>query len=128
LLAANKASDNSDSVASQIQQESMNIHVDSKGVCVDPNGKVMQSTVAPEQRAAEVQHFQQACSLLTDNLDKRKQDRTFATVGFVFAGVGLTATVAAYFLTSSKSSSPAQARVLPVIGPGQAGLAVVGSF
>ena len=128
LLAANKANDNSDSVASQIQQHSMDIHIDSRGVCVDPAGKVAGSSVAPENRAAEVQHFQQACALLTDNLDKRKQDRTFATVGFVFAGVGLTATIAAYFLTSGKSSSPAQARVLPVVGPGQAGLTVIGSF
>jgi Tfp pilus assembly protein PilF len=127
LLAANKASQNSDSVTAQIQQESTNIGVDSHGICVDPVTKVNQSSVKEDQKAGEIQRFQQACSLLTDNLDKSKQDRTYATVGFVLAGVGLTATFVTYFLTSNRGSS-SSALVVPVVSPGHAGLAVVGSF
>jgi hypothetical protein len=79
-----------------------------------------------EQKEVEVQKFDQACSLLSDDLDKRKKDRTYATAGFVLAGVGFTATIAAYFLTSGRSSS--SAIVLPVIGPGHAGLSIGGRF
>jgi hypothetical protein len=128
LLAANKASENSDSVTAQIQQESMNIGINSMGVCVDPVTKVRQSSVKEEQKTVEIERFQQACSLLTDNLDKRKQDRAYATVGFVLAGVGLTATFVTYFLTSNRGGSSSSAIVVPVISPGHAGLAVVGSF
>ncbi len=133
-LAANKASNNVDSVDTQIRGEAARIKImDTNGLCSDPAAKVksMGSTfemATPSEQSAETQRFQQACSLLSDNTDKRKQDRIYATAGFVLAGVGLTATVAAYFLTSHGSAPSTQALVVPVIGPGQTGLAVMGSF
>jgi hypothetical protein len=138
-LAATKASDNADRVASQIEDEATRINVASMSICVDPRSKVEspESTYAnmpKDQRDAEVDAFTQACSLLSDNLDKRKKDRAYATAGFVVAGVGFVATLTAYLLTSGKGASSGrgassfQAVVLPVVGPGQTGLAVVGSF
>jgi hypothetical protein len=144
VIAGNKASENADSVASQIQNEAATLQVSSKSICVDPHGKVYNesilssshsSNVTDAQRNEEVARLQNACSMLSHNLDLRKTDRTLATAGFVLAGVGLTATLAAYFLTSGRSSSPSgqgastvRALVLPVIGGDQAGLAVIGSF
>jgi hypothetical protein len=137
-LAANKASENSDRVASQIQDEATRINVNSMSICVDPRARVEspESTLANAsqgERDAEVDQFAQACSLLSDDLDKRQKDRTYAAAGFVLAGVGFVVTVAAYFLTSKSTSSSRgpssfQAVVLPVVGPGQTGLTVVGSF
>jgi len=127
-LAANKASENSDSVALQIQVEATRIGVESMSFCVDPTKKVEGSKLNSADQPAEIQKFVQACSLLSDNLDKRRQDRLFATGGFALAGVGLAATLTAYLLTSNRSSTSARALVVPVIAPGQRGLALVGRF
>jgi hypothetical protein len=138
-LAAKKAADNSDTVATQIQQRAMMDNVASSGICSNPLMKIGAKgstfeNATPDAKAQEAQKFEQACSLLVDDLDKRDKDRTYATAGFVLAGVGFTATLAAYFLTANKSGSTARsassphALVLPVVGPAQSGLVVVGSF
>jgi hypothetical protein len=143
-IAANRASDNADTVATQIQGEAVKLDVSSISMCVDPYGKVYNESIlstsrdknAPEQaRVDEVARIQNACSMLSNNLDVRKKDRTYATAGFVLAGVGFTATLAAYFLTSGRSSSSSgsagskvRIATLPVVGPGQTGLVVLGSF
>jgi hypothetical protein len=73
--------------------------------------------------------FENSCSTLHDNLSKRDTDRTLATVGVVAAGVGLTATVASYFMTSNKSRiNSSETVVMPVVGPKRVGLAIVSSF
>jgi hypothetical protein len=130
-LAAQKAQDNADTVASQVKTEATKIGLNMKqteGLCTDPRTPVnMYSNVPDNQKEAEIGKFEQACSLLGDNLDKRKKDRTYATAGFVLAGVGLAATITAYFATSRRSS-PTSAVVLPVVGPGQAGLTIMGQF
>jgi hypothetical protein len=142
-IAANKASDNADTVAAQIKSEATKLQVTSESMCVDPHGKVYNSSilktgtpgVTDAQRDEEVGRIENACGMLSNNLDLRKKDRIYATAGFVLAGVGLTATLAAYFLTSGKSGSSSggagpsiRVMTLPVIGPGQTGLAVIGSF
>jgi len=142
-IAANKASENADTVASQIQNEAVKLDVSSVSMCVDPHGKVYNesilsesrdTTVNEETRQEEEARIVNACSMLSNNLDIRKKDRTYATAGFVLAGVGLTATLAAYFLTSGRSSSSNKAAssvrlmALPVVGPGQTGFALIGSF
>ncbi len=142
-IAAERASQNADSVALQIQNEALNIMTTSAGLCVNPAAKVnnesnlstSHTNVTDAQRKDEIQRLESACALLTNDLDLRKRDRTYATVGFVVAGVGLTATIAAYLLTSNKSGSSArrsatsfEALVLPAIGPAQSGLTVVGRF
>jgi hypothetical protein len=142
-IAANKASDNADTVAAQIKGEASKLMVKSESMCTDPRGKVYTESILKEgtmgvtnaQRDEEVGRIQNACNMLSNNLDVRKKDRTYATAGFVLAGVGLTATLAAYFLTSGKSSSSSSGGhsslrivTLPVVGPGQAGLTVLGTF
>jgi hypothetical protein len=141
-VAANKASDNADTVAAQIQNEATKLMVTSVSMCVDPHGKVYNESIlagsnaTEQQRVDEVARIENACSMLQNNLDVRKKDRTYATAGFVLAGVGLTATLAAYFLTSGRGSAPISGKggppvrmlALPVVGPGQTGLAVIGSF
>jgi hypothetical protein len=142
-IAANKASDNADTVASQIQAEAQRIDVVSTSMCVDPHKKVYEESIyadkpgnmtAEQTRLEEVARIENACNMLTNNIDVRKKDRTYATAGFVLAGVGLTTTLAAYFLTSGRSSSTtskgASVRfvTLPIVGPSQTGLAVIGTF
>ncbi|HEX9297068.1 MAG TPA: PEGA domain-containing protein [Polyangiaceae bacterium] len=108
---AKQANDNADNVAEQIRLNISPADGDKQNACAPP--------VAVK--------FQDPCTILRDNLDKRDTDRTVATIGAVAAGVGFTATIAAYFL-SSKSGEPSQAHVAPLLGPKQAGIAVVGSF
>jgi hypothetical protein len=141
-IAANKASDNADAVASQIQGEAVKLGVTSTSMCIDPHKKVYDESILSTSHAGvtdatrdeEVARLENACSMLSNNIDVRKKDRTYATAGFVLAGVGLTATLAAYFLTSSHSSSSSgnnsglRMVALPVVGPGQTGLVVIGSF
>jgi hypothetical protein len=127
-LAASKASENSDAVASQILTESTRIGTDSMGICVNPKAKVDGAQLSEADKPGEVQKFTQACSLLSDDLDKHKQDRAIATGGFALAGVGLAATLTAYLLTSSRSSTSAKALVVPVFAPSQRGLALIGTF
>ena len=76
----------------------------------------------------ELQKFEQACSLLSDDLDKQRQDRAVAIGGFALAGVGLAATLTAYLLTSNRSSTSGQALIVPVLAQHQRGLALVGRF
>jgi hypothetical protein len=142
-IAANKASENADTVAGQIQDEAAKLQMTStSGLCNDPYDRVYNHSsikgndpALEDARKQEVANFQNACSVLSNNMDIRKKDRTYATAGFVLAGVGLTATLAAYFLTSGRSSTPSagkaasfRAVTLPVFAPGQAGLTVIGTF
>jgi hypothetical protein len=142
-IAANKASGNADTVAGQIQDEAAKLQMPStSGLCNDPHDRVYNHSslkgndpALEDQRKEEVARFTNACSVLSNNTDILKKDRTYATAGFVLAGVGLTATLAAYFLTSGRSSTPStgktssfRAVTIPVVGPGQAGLTVIGTF
>jgi hypothetical protein len=140
-IAANKASENADTVAAQIKGEAGKLMVKSESMCTDPHGKVYNESIlkgngaTEEQRKEEEDRIVNACNMLSNNLDIRKKDRTYAAAGFVLAGVGLTATLAAYFLTSGKSSSSSSGGhsslrilTLPVVGPGQTGLTVLGTF
>lgn len=63
------------------------------------------------------------CAALHELLDDRDQAATFATVGFIAAGVGAVATVATYFLWNPEPS-PTSARVdfAPLPGGGFVGL------
>jgi hypothetical protein len=70
---------------------------------------------------------QDACDALPDLIDQRDQASTFATVGFIAAGVGAVATVATYFLWNPEPErSTARFGVAPI--PGGAALGVSGSF
>jgi hypothetical protein len=141
-VGASKASDNADSVANAItnqiaddnraidkQNQSLPAnqrlpHVDAnRGVCAPP----------------AVAKYDKACSVLQDDMDKRDADRNLATIGIAVAGVGVATTVLGYFLTSRPSSKTASsshepkaqapsATLIPVIGPQENGLQLVGRF
>jgi outer membrane biosynthesis protein TonB len=112
-LAAQRADENVASVAADIRDEAANQRLTRTNVCAD-----------------QVQAgFQFACDTLRDNMDARDLDRTLATIGLVAAGVGVAATVTAYFVSPGKS--PARhggTQITPIAGPHQTGLAVIGAF
>lgn len=122
-VAGGQAGDNADSVAAAITDEIAKEKTRSN-VCADP--------VVPS--------FQKACTVLKEDIDKRDQDKTFATVGLVVAGVGVVTTVTAYLLTSKNSPSkageppPKTASVtpgvslVPVVGAHEHGLELIGRF
>jgi PEGA domain len=112
-LAAQRADQNVASVAAQIREEIALQGLTRTNVCADT-----------------VQwNFEDACTTLSDNVAARDLDRTLATVGIVTAGVSAVATVAAYFLTSGKSTARRSGtQITPIAGPHQTGFAVVGTF
>jgi len=112
-LAAQRADENVASVANQIRDQIALQRLTRTNVCADP-----------------IQwNFDDACSILSDNVAARDLDRTLATVGLVTAGVSAAATVTAYFLTSGKSTARrSSTQITPVAGPHQTGIAVIGTF
>jgi hypothetical protein len=113
-LAAQRADENVASVASAIRQEAYDQKITRTNLCASP--------VQPG--------FNDACNVLSDNVDARDLDRTLSTVGLVAAGLSAAATVTAYFVTTPTKSNPRQGRaqIAPIAGPHQAGLAVMGTF
>ncbi|HKQ67719.1 MAG TPA: hypothetical protein VJT73_00195, partial [Polyangiaceae bacterium] len=116
-LAANKASDNSESVSDEIRAEGSRRNISRSNLCANP---------------VEM-GFETACRVLRDNRDVRDSDKMVATVGLVAAGVGVAATVTAYLVTSKNSGAakvnpPSRAVVAPLFGVHESGLAVVGAF
>jgi hypothetical protein len=112
-LAAQRADENVASVASQIRAETAKLRISRTNVCADP-----------------IQlGFQQACDVLSSNVDSRDLDRTLATIGIVAAGISAAATVTAYFATSNKSTARRSGtHFAPIAGAHQAGLAIFGTF
>jgi hypothetical protein len=88
------------------------------------------STRNPDPDACETDtsvEVQSACSQLDEFIEQRDQARTFATIGFIAAGVGAVATVATYFLWKpSAREQQAHVQVAPLAGG--ALLGVGGSF
>lgn len=82
--------------------------------CKSPQGTALKST----------------CSELADALDRRDKAATFATVGFVAAGVGAAATVATFLLwkPGKRGDSAARWGVAPVASGQAGGLLVRGAF
>lgn len=129
-IAGGQASDNADSVAAAIQDE---ITKEAN----DPKVRLMRANVCADPVVAS---FEKACTVLKDDIDKRDTDKTLATVGLVAAGVGLTTTITAYFLTSKPSSNKAatpapqaasqapRITLVPVIAAHESGLQIIGRF
>jgi hypothetical protein len=68
-----------------------------------------------------------ACAALPKLIDQRDQAATFATIGFIAAGVGAVATVATYFLWNPEPS-PTSARIGVAPLPGGGLVGVSGAF
>jgi hypothetical protein len=113
-LAAQRADENVASVASAIHDQIQLHNIMRSNVCASP----VQAG------------FENACNILSDNVDARDLDRTLSTIGLVTAGISAAATVTAYFVTTSNKSNPRQGRaqIAPMAGPHQAGLTVMGTF
>jgi hypothetical protein len=110
-VAGMKAADNADNVAAKIAEHGMQTGANRSDLCADP----IEET------------YQLPCETLRDNMDKRDTDQVIATFGLVAAGVGLTTTVTAYFLTR-KSGEPPTTSLTPIIGPRTTGIAIGGTF
>jgi hypothetical protein len=142
-LAANRSYTNADSFAAQIklhaavdaapsQQNTASLCTDPvqwlKGVHYESSGK----TPLLDQRAGE---YKNACAKYTDTTKRGDTLKTVATVGFVVAGVAAVGTVIYYFLDPNAKLGHDAARadgqrlaLVPLLGPTQGGLSVLGSF
>jgi hypothetical protein len=121
-LASMKASDNADAVEAAIRTQTAKDGISSQGVCGDPNARPAKPPVSG---------YGTACSVLTDDMNKRDTDRTIATVGIIAAGVSLVGTITLYFATARRGGGQATEPHIvatPTVGPHQSGLAIVGSF
>jgi hypothetical protein len=113
-LAARQANNNVDTVAAAIRDQAATDKLGAN-VCGNP------------QAASK---YAKACGVLKDDISKRDTDVTIATVGAIAAGVGVAATITAYFLSPRKGEQGGRSApvVAPVLGPSTAGLTVVGRF
>jgi len=111
-IAGMKAADNADNVAAKIAEHGAQ------------SGSTRTSWCSPPIEEG----YQLPCETLRDNLDKRDTDRSIATVGIIAAGVGLTTTVTAYFLSARRTNETPATAITPVIGPRFTGLSLGGAF
>lgn len=107
---------------------------------VDSNGDPINPSAGPcSSNHPTSSHFSQACGVYDDNVDDGDSQKTLSTVSFVVAGLGVATVVGGYFLFAPKKdeeeSGTAKAKknqfradLVPVAGPGQGGLMLVGSF
>ena len=142
-LAANRSYKNADSIAAQIK---LNAAVDAapmvrdtSSLCTDPRAwltsvgyQTSNKTPLLDQRVGE---YQTACARYPDTTKRGDTLKTLATVGFIVGGVAAAGTVIYYFLDPSAKEGHDEAHaerrrvaIVPVLGPAQGGLSVVGSF
>lgn len=119
-LGSQSAYSNADTVASQIGAQAAKDGYNTAGLCSHP----------------PTTDYQGACQLYEDDRNKGDSQKTVATVGFILAGAAAAGTVVYYFIDSKpkKSATGAtpphglRAGILPIAGPTEQGLGVVGEF
>lgn len=139
-LASKKSYDNADSVAAQINTaaaiDSMDSTPDTSNLCTSPSTWLAKQTNPPPDIPGRAVQYTAACSKYQDNVNSGDTMKTWATVGFVTAGVAAVGTVIYYFVDpSAREDSASAARresrriaLVPSVGPAQTGLTLIGSF
>jgi hypothetical protein len=126
-LAASSASSSADNIAGQIRAVA-----GQDGQLVNYQGSNRQGNPCAAPIAVTNTDYHQACSQLKDNLDRKDTDQGVAIAGWVVGGVGLGATVAAYFLRTAPKKPDATptptTSFVPVLSPSYSGMAFGGTF
>jgi hypothetical protein len=127
-IASHASYSNADDIAQQINDRAHQDNIETRGICIDPNG-----ALGPGNET-EAARFADACQHHKDAVKKGDNFKTVATVAGIGAGVLAVTTGVLYFVTADKDSATGSARtrpgvaVLPWFGSQGGGVSVAGRF